>query len=441
MRGPVVVLCVGAALALEVGCAGRALPIAASEEPRPRPAATGGGAAKILRRKVTVSYVDADLPDAEDVTVGEVLRKLAETGRLDYECRDGMAVFWSERNHRLAWKLNAAELWFKLEEIPFEDGIRFARTFIDADVILDTKPQRLGPPITLEVYGLWAGATLGWLLKLAGLDYEIWDGKILISSPEHMDSFVLSTMPGGQWRGEVVPRRRAASSQELARIRRSLSSSDYQARKRAAYSLASVKGEHCRPLLEAAASNADEWVRMPAFSALALLDGPENPASLAKALADPHAKVRRMAVTTLGRAARGKAFPLVKGALDDKDPGVRSAAARALGRLGGEEAFPLLERAMRDPKEGVRASAARGLGDLGGERALRALERALADSSVHVRSQAVEALGDVGGERALTLLERAMSTRQEAIRWSLGYAIGVICNEKALSLFRRAVES
>ena len=82
---------------------------------------------------------------------------------------------------------------------------------------------------------------------------------------------------------------------------------------------------------------------------------------LEKALADPHAYVRResaRALGSLGSAAR-KAVPALLKALDDKDGKVRGAAAHSLGEIGGlpDEVVPKLIETLGDHEAVAREAA------------------------------------------------------------------------------------
>jgi HEAT repeat protein len=132
---------------------------------------------------------------------------------------------------------------------------------------------------------------------------------------------------------------------DLAQCVHDLNSEDVAVRRRAAERLAQTADAACAAVpLVRSSGDADEQVREWAVAALENLGrpSPEDVASLAKLLQDPHRDVVYWAATLLGRlegAAIKAAQPLAAIVAGPTDAVVRQRAAWALGRIGPAATF------------------------------------------------------------------------------------------------------
>ena len=118
------------------------------------------------------------------------------------------------------------------------------------------------------------------------------------------------------------------------------------------------------------------------------------------------------------RASLGeKGIPLIEKALGAEAFDVRRDAAQGLGNVSMEKALPLIAKALADPNARVRSAAffgfaSRSRADM--EKALPLLEKALADPDGLVRQCAIGELGRMGGEKARDLLLGRLAGEKDA---------------------------
>jgi HEAT repeat protein len=118
------------------------------------------------------------------------------------------------------------------------------------------------------------------------------------------------------------------------------------------------------------------------------------------------------------RASLGdKGIPLIEKALGAEAFDVRRDAAQGLGNVSMEKALPLIAKALADPNARVRSAAffgfaSRSRADM--EKALPLLEKALADPDGLVRQCAIGELGRMGGEKARDLLLGRLAAEKDA---------------------------
>jgi HEAT repeat protein len=177
---------------------------------------------------------------------------------------------------------------------------------------------------------------------------------------------------------------------------------------------------------EAGLTHPDARVRAAALGALARLEALDG-ATLAAALADADAIVRRRACVEAGRAlaagtldARrtGELIALVAERLDDPEPLVAEAAAWALGEGAGraEAAVPaLVEMATSYRHPLCREAAVAALGAIGDPAGLPAVLAALEDKPA-VRRRAATALAAFDDEAADAGLRRCLEDRDWQVR-------------------------
>jgi hypothetical protein len=157
------------------------------------------------------------------------------------------------------------------------------------------------------------------------------------------------------------------------------------------------------------------------YNALARLKAePEHLPLLAKAVADPHVSVRRLAVVLLGDLRSPEAMPHLFTALRDPSPAVRRTAGDTLSDLGDPAAIGPMTEALSDPNKLVRWRAARFMYEVGDESALEALERLAANEpEFEVRLQAEMAIARIrSGEEAAGTVWQQMTRARQAERQS-----------------------
>lgn len=143
---------------------------------------------------------------------------------------------------------------------------------------------------------------------------------------------------------------------------------------------------------------------------------PEHLPLLARAVTDPHASVRRMAVVLLGDLRSPEALPHLFTALRDPSPAVRRTAGDTLSDLGDPAAIGPMTEALSDPNKLVRWRAARFMYEVGDESAIPALERLAANEpEFEVRLQAEMAIARIrsGEEAAGTVWQQMTRARQQ----------------------------
>ena len=114
-------------------------------------------------------------------------------------------------------------------------------------------------------------------------------------------------------------------------------------------------------------------------------------------IGDPDARLRAVAVRSIGVLGAGHASAAVAELLHDPDPYVRWTAAMVLGRLRGVGAAPELIGGLDDPHREVRRQAILALGYLGIDRARPELEAMSAyDPAEEVRAAAIYSLELIG---------------------------------------------
>ncbi|SFI87743.1 PBS lyase HEAT-like repeat-containing protein [Paenibacillus sp. UNC496MF] len=136
--------------------------------------------------------------------------------------------------------------------------------------------------------------------------------------------------------------------------------------------------------------------------------------SLAKAIADDNASIRRLAVVYLGELRLPEAMPLLFAALKDASASVRRTAGDTLSDLGDPAAVGPMIEALGDRNKLVRWRAARFLYEAGDDNAVEALEQAAGDPEYEVSLQARIALERIQrGEEAAGSVWQQMTRSRE----------------------------
>lgn len=135
---------------------------------------------------------------------------------------------------------------------------------------------------------------------------------------------------------------------------------------------------------------------------------------LVKALRDPKASIRRLAVVYLGMVGGDAVLPYLFEALRDESVSVRRTAGDTLSDLGDPRAIGPMAEALKDPNKLVRWRAARFLYEVGDESALEALRAAQDEPEFEVRLQIKMALERIeSGEAASGTVWQQMTRRNE----------------------------
>ncbi|NBD23633.1 conserved virulence factor C family protein [Paenibacillus glycinis] len=138
--------------------------------------------------------------------------------------------------------------------------------------------------------------------------------------------------------------------------------------------------------------------------------------SLAKAITDDNASIRRLAVVYLGELRLPETMPLLFAALRDASASVRRTAGDTLSDLGDPAAIGPMIQALADRNKLVRWRAARFLYEAGDDTAVAALEQAAADPEYEVSLQARIALERIqrGEEAAGSVWQQMTRSRESA---------------------------
>jgi len=143
--------------------------------------------------------------------------------------------------------------------------------------------------------------------------------------------------------------------------------------------------------------------------------------SLAKAMRDDQARIRREATWTLGTIvpppAGAAAEASLAANLRDPDDDVRVAAARVAGAVRAASLGDALVAAMNDAKQDVQLAAMRALGDIGEKRASRALrERFLHDQHGQGAEAALDGLARLADPASQPVFFEQVTSRDADLR-------------------------
>ena len=201
------------------------------------------------------------------------------------------------------------------------------------------------------------------------------------------------------------------NSEEIARLKASLTSSDEEERRNAVLTLATIGTPAAAAALATVVDDSSPKVRAAAIAGLGYT-GDQNYVPLASALLarDKEVFVRKAAAYALGRLRGPVATTALVEALKYKEAEIRGAAAAALAEYAATSAIEPLMRLLNDKSDFVRAQAARALGINGSaaRAAIPALIKVLdSDKSIEAKQEAAIALGSIGDRSALPALNRA----------------------------------
>jgi HEAT repeat protein len=183
--------------------------------------------------------------------------------------------------------------------------------------------------------------------------------------------------------------------------------------------------------------SSQHWkVRRNAVSALGKIAPAAKKALLAliEALGDEDSRVRRSAAEVLGGVGptAARATSRLTEMLKDEDSSVRQAAASALGRIGpkARKSVPALTRLLKDKDPRIRASAAQALRGIGPRAAdaVPAIRALVKDRETQVRASAAGALARIspGAEATVPTLNKLLSDRDANVRDAAAHALGEV---------------
>ncbi|MGB9927118.1 MAG: HEAT repeat domain-containing protein [Methanosarcina sp.] len=175
-----------------------------------------------------------------------------------------------------------------------------------------------------------------------------------------------------------------------------------------------------------------------AIQSLGILGAPGIEA-ISKALKDREIKVKREAVSTLGKTKSEQAICPLETAIGDEDYSVRIEAVRALGMIRSERAIELLKNTFADKNRAVRLEASEALMQIGSKTALQSLIFALGDKDDFVRLGAIGALGRTDSREVEAALIEAFQSKDKLIRLGAAEALGHMRSEKAIGTFVQAL--
>ena len=166
-----------------------------------------------------------------------------------------------------------------------------------------------------------------------------------------------------------------------------------------------------QPLL----NHADAVQRELAVVVLRGLDNPDVLNTLALALKDSAAEVRRAAVKVFERHEVAEHISTLLLALTDEDAEVRMTVVDVLANCNDESVLDGLQLAMQDEDIWVRSAAVRGLGKIAGERSRNLVEKALSDPVGLVCIAALETLAGMSGASAVPQMVSALDHNDEEV--------------------------
>jgi hypothetical protein len=160
--------------------------------------------------------------------------------------------------------------------------------------------------------------------------------------------------------------------------------------------------------------------------------------SLLSTLTIQDPRVRKAAISSLGKSGDPRAVAPLIALMSDENRVIREAAAQALGSLGELAVDPLVE-ALADPDWHIRMGSAIALRIIGDPRGVEPLIRAIGDENRFVRREAVKSIGRIGDPRATDRLIAALEDPDTGVRIRAVAALGKIADPRALPPLTRAL--
>jgi HEAT repeat protein len=231
-----------------------------------------------------------------------------------------------------------------------------------------------------------------------------------------------------------------AERDEVAgRIEGRTASSSPETRSAALQVVARLDSEGAEEILDLALHDPHAGVRRTAVSLLGESRDPERLWRLTVALADEDARVREEAVLAVGRLKDQRARGVLLSALHDRSIWVRCRAARALAEHPAVEVQAALEEAAAREEPPVRVSAIEGLGQLWPE-TRDILCRLARDPDPEVRRAALRAVGSGGDDVPLDLLASGLEDGNWSVRCAAAEGLGASRQVGAFGPISRALD-
>jgi len=160
--------------------------------------------------------------------------------------------------------------------------------------------------------------------------------------------------------------------------------------------------------------------------------------SLLSTLAIQDVRVRKAAISSLGRTRDVRAVPPLISLMGDENRTIRESAAQALGSLGTIAVEPLME-SLGDRDWHIRMGGAIALRIIGDPRGVDPLIRATTDENRFVRREAVKSLGRMGDGRATDRLIAALDDMDTGVKIRAAAALGKLADPRALDPLTHAL--
>lgn len=180
------------------------------------------------------------------------------------------------------------------------------------------------------------------------------------------------------------------------------------------------------PLVEAAAKDELNTVRIAAYGSLIRLGRKEAWTQLKQAADAPNPEDRAEAIRMIADLHDPRGAEVMTDLLTYQQPSVRGAAVRGLGHLGRIETRAKIELLLQDPIPAVRESAVSSLADMGASESVPALTQMLKDGNFTVRASAVAALLQLGQpfDVVAPTVRSLMQQNDTGARASAAHALG-----------------
>ena len=208
-----------------------------------------------------------------------------------------------------------------------------------------------------------------------------------------------------------------------------LSDASPDVREQAAHGLGQLRDRRAIEPLTAVLKDANADVRQQAIHALAQFRDRGTLPALSAALKDSNGDVREQAVFAIGQMRDPGSVDALMSVLHDSNADVRQQAVFALGQIRDRRAVEPLISALKDSDADVREQAAFGLGQIRDRAAVEALVIALKDSAADVRQQAAFALGQLRDPRAIDGLTAALKDPNADVRQQAAFALGQLARQ------------
>jgi len=154
--------------------------------------------------------------------------------------------------------------------------------------------------------------------------------------------------------------------------------------------------------------------------------------SLLSTLSIEDTRVRKAAISSLGKSRDERAVGPLITLMGDENRTIREASAQALGSLGRLAVRPLI-RSLKDSDWHIRMGSAIALRIIGDPEGVEPLIGALSDENRFVRRESVKSLGRIGDSRVTDPLIAALQDRDIGVRVRAAASLGKIADPRALS--------